>query len=144
MLIRAYRAMECRTRIRIWLSIGAVAYSTVGALAQVTAVDRAPAASPWDSPTVLFAAAGFVLSCAGVLIGVGAFVQTVKQQNDAIAKERAEREKAIEVERIARQALESSASDQFARKDVLAAQLAGLERLERQLQMVLAALKTEA
>lgn len=121
-----YRAMSCNTRLRIWLSVAAVAYSTVGAVAQVAAPGPSTAASPWQSP----AAVGLVLSAAGVLIGVGAFVQTVKQQNAAIAAEQLKREQ-----------FEIAATANFARKDVVAVELAGMRA---ELRAVLAALGADA
>lgn len=122
------RAVSCRTRLRIGLSIAAVAYSTVGAVAQSIALDRRPAdVSPWESPTVWFSLVGLLLSFAGVLIGVGSLIQTVKGMREA-----------LDDERTAREAFERDARESFARKDVLAATLEAIQnelaalRAERQ------------
>lgn len=128
--------MTCNTRLRIWLSVAAVAYSTVGAVAQAIAPEMHAPASQWQSPAVV----GLVLSCAGILIGVGAFVQTVKQQNLAIESERLARQAAIDTERNARQAFEASAVASFARKDVVEVQL---EAIHGELAAVLAAVKAQ-
>ena len=139
--IGVFRAVSCQTRIRVGLSVAAVAYSTVGAVAQTMALDRRPSdVSPWDSPTVWFSLVGLVLSIAGILIGVGAFVQTVKQQNLAIESERLARQAAIDTERNARQAFEASAVASFARKDVVEVQL---EAIHGELAAVLAAVKAQ-
>lgn len=107
--IRLYRVMTCHTKIRVGLSVAAVAYSTVGAVAQGLALDRAPAISPWESPMLWISLAGLLLSLAGVLIGIGALVQTVKAMREQLEHESA-----------AREAFEKHAADAFARKDVLA------------------------
>lgn len=127
-LIRLYRAMTCNARVRVALSSTAVLYSTVGAVAQSIALDRRPAdVSPWESPMVWFSLVGLLLSFAGVLIGVGSLIQTVKGMREA-----------LDDERTAREAFERDARESFARKDVLAATLEAIQnelaalRAERQ------------
>lgn len=118
--IAVFRAVSCQTRIRVGLSVAAVAYSTVGAVAQTIALDRRPVdVSPWDSPMVWFSLIGLVLSIAGILIGVGALIQTVKGMREQLDTERAAREHAIAAERVAREAFELDARESFVRKDVL-------------------------
>lgn len=126
--IGVFRAVSCQTRIRVGLSVAAVAYSTVGAVAQTIALDRRPAdVSPWDSPMVWFSLVGLVLSIAGILIGVGALIQTVKGMREQLDAERIAREQALAAERVAREAFELDARESFARKDVLAATLAAMQ-----------------
>lgn len=112
--IRMYRAMTCNTRVRVALSSTAVLFSTVGAAAQALTIERQPA-SAWDSPLVWFSAGGFLLSAAGILIGAGSLIQTVK----AFSKQLGEEQKS-------REDFEHEAREQFARKDVLAVQFAAI------------------
>lgn len=135
-----FRAVSCQTRIRVGLSVAAIAYSTAGAVAQTIAIDRRPVdVSPWASPMVWFSLVGLVLSIAGILIGVGALIQTVKGMREQLDAERTAREQALATERLAREAFERDARESFARKDVLEAtleamrgDLAALRRQARQ------------
>ena len=68
----------------------------------------------WSEPDVL-------LSLAGILLGVGAFVRTVSALSEK-----------IEVETTARQKFEERADQQYARKDLLAVEFTAIRReLER-------------
>ena len=74
--IRMYRAMTCNTRVRVALSLdGGLVFNRRRGRAGLT-IERQPA-SAWDL-LVWFSAGGFLLSAAGILIGAGSLIQTVK------------------------------------------------------------------
>lgn len=112
-VLAAYRSVSCRMRWSFWLSVLAIAYSTAGALAaSADAAERG--SSMWEEPSVL-------LSLAGILLGVGAFVRTVQGLTEQITAERTAREK-----------FEVRAAHEFARKDLLAVEFSAIRReLER-------------
>jgi len=102
-----YREVPCDIRWRFWLSVVAVAYSTASVVAQASDGSAARAAG-WDSPAV-------VLALVSILVSVGAFIQTVKSAVDAVAAERKTREE-----------FQHQAHEQFARRDVIAAELTSI------------------
>ena len=89
-------------------------------VAAVTLTGSTPAGrAGWDSPAV-------VLALVSILVSVGAFIQTVKSAVDAVAAEKKTREEALAAERRTREAFEHQAHEQFARRDVIAAELTSI------------------
>lgn len=113
-----YRSVPCQMRWRFWLSVVAVTYSTAAVVVQASD-GTTPRAPGWDSPAV-------VLALVSILVSVGAFIQTVKSAVDAVAAEKRTREEAIAAERRTREAFEHQAHEQFARRDVIAAELTSI------------------
>lgn len=114
-----YRSVPCQMRWRFWLSVVAVAYSTAAVVVQASDGSTQASRTGWDSPAV-------VLALVSILVSVGAFIQTVKSAVDAVAAEKRTREEAIEAERRTREAFEHQAHEQFARRDVIAAELTSI------------------
>lgn len=113
-----YRSVPCQMRWRFWLSVVAVTYSTAAVVVQASD-GTTPMAAGWDSPAV-------VLALVSILVSVGAFIQTVKSAVDAVASEKRTREEAMAAERMTREAFEHQAHEQFARRDVIAAELTSI------------------
>lgn len=103
-----YRSVPCQMRWRFWLSVVAVAYSTAAVVVQASDGSTPAGRAGWDSPAV-------VLALVSILVSVGAFIQTVKSAVDAVAAERKTREE-----------FEHQAHEQFARRDVIAAELTSI------------------
>lgn len=114
-----YRSVPCQMRWRFWLSVVAVAYSTAAVVVQASDGSTQASRTGWDSPAV-------VLALVSILVSVGAFIQTVKSAVDAVAAEKRTREEAIAAERRTREAFEHQAHEQFARRDVIAAELTSI------------------
>lgn len=106
--LELYRSVPCQMRWRFWLSVVAVAYSTAAVVVQASDGSTPAGRAGWDSPAV-------VLALVSILVSVGAFIQTVKSAVDAVAAERKTRE-----------AFEHQAHEQFARRDVIAAELTSI------------------
>lgn len=117
--LELYRSVPCQMRWRFWLSVVAVAYSTAAVVVQASDGSTQASRAGWDSPAVM-------LALVSILVSVGAFIQTVKSAVDAVAAEKRTREEAMAAERMTREAFEHQAHEQFARRDVIAAELTSI------------------
>lgn len=117
--LELYRSVPCQMRWRFWLSVVAVAYSTAAVVVQASDGSTPAGRAGWESPAV-------VLALVSILVSVGAFIQTVKSAVDAVAAEKRTREEAMAAERRTREAFEHQAHEQFARRDVIAAELTSI------------------